>query len=50
MILGQAWFRSLTHYIFLADPRTAKIIGEPKRINGAIIKMSINAGMHLQTV
>ena len=47
---AQAWFRSLTHYIFLADPRTWRIVGEPKRANPPIIKTSIDAGMHLETV
>ncbi|KAL5534935.1 hypothetical protein ACEPAF_3025 [Sanghuangporus sanghuang] len=46
---SQAWFRSLTHYMFLADPRTWRIIGEPKRINGPIIRTSEDAGMHLET-
>ncbi|EJD04589.1 uncharacterized protein FOMMEDRAFT_28247 [Fomitiporia mediterranea MF3/22] len=46
---SQAWFRSIIHYLFLADPRTTRIIGEPKRINGPIIKTSIDAGMHLET-
>ncbi|KAI5118339.1 hypothetical protein M0805_009142 [Coniferiporia weirii] len=48
-VYSQAWFRSVTHYMFLADPRTARIIGEPKRNNPAIIRTSIDAGMHLET-
>lgn len=47
---AQAWFRSVTHYMFLADPRTARIIGEPNAGNPAIIKMSIDGGMSIQTV
>ncbi|TDL21205.1 hypothetical protein BD410DRAFT_840675 [Rickenella mellea] len=47
---AQAWFRSVTHYLFLADPRTQRIIGEPKHGNAAIMKMSIDGGMHVQTV
>lgn len=49
-VVAQAWFRSVTHYMFLSDPRTLRIIGEPKRNNPAIIKTSCDAGMHLETV
>ncbi|THG98059.1 hypothetical protein EW145_g7490 [Phellinidium pouzarii] len=48
-IFSQSWFRSVTHFMFLADPRTARIIGEPKRNNPAIIKTSVDAGMHIKT-
>lgn len=49
-VAAQAWFRSVTHYMFLSDPRTLRIVGEPKRNNPAIIKTSCDAGMHLETV
>lgn len=48
--LGRSWLRSVTHYMFLADPRTLRVIGEPKKSNAAIIRTSQDAGMHLQTV
>ncbi|KAH8105064.1 siderophore biosynthesis protein [Phellopilus nigrolimitatus] len=46
---SQAWFRSITHYIFLAEARTARVVGEPKRANAAIVRTSVDAGMHLET-
>lgn len=47
---AEIWVRSLVHYIFLADPRTDRVIGEPSEENAAIIKVADNAGFHLQTV
>ena len=35
---GPGMVRSLTHYLFLADPRTYQIVGESNRANPAIIK------------
>jgi len=46
---SRCWLRSVTHYMFLADPRTLRAIGEPKLSNLAIIKTSLDAGMHIQT-
>ncbi|KAH8111118.1 acyl-CoA N-acyltransferase [Phellopilus nigrolimitatus] len=46
---SQAWFRSITHYIFLAETRTTRVVGEPKRANAAIVRTSVDAGMHLET-
>ncbi|KAH8105068.1 GNAT domain-containing protein [Phellopilus nigrolimitatus] len=46
---AQAWFRSNTHYIFHAEVRTARVVGEPKRANAAIVRTSVDAGMHLET-
>ena len=36
--------------MFLADHRTYRIIGEPKRSNPGVVKLSLDAGMHLDTV
>jgi hypothetical protein len=44
------WLRSLVHYIFLADSRTDRVIGEPKESNIAIIKTAVNASFHVHTV
>ncbi|KAH8105737.1 hypothetical protein DFH11DRAFT_1518387, partial [Phellopilus nigrolimitatus] len=46
---SQAWFRSATHYIFLAKARPARVVGEPKRANTAIVRTSVDVGMHLET-
>jgi len=48
-VYSQPWFRSVEHYVFLSDPRTVRIFGEPKANNPAIIKMSLDAGMHVQS-
>ncbi|KAF9457052.1 acyl-CoA N-acyltransferase [Collybia nuda] len=41
------WLRSLVHYIFLADARTERVIGEPKETNVAMIKTAVNASFHV---
>ncbi|KIJ15784.1 hypothetical protein PAXINDRAFT_168799 [Paxillus involutus ATCC 200175] len=46
---AQAWLRSVHHYLFLADPRTERVIGEPKAENAAMIQISLDATMHLAT-
>lgn len=38
-----AWFTGLTHFLFLDDPRTMNVMGEPRADNKSILK-------HLQTV
>ncbi|KAH8111542.1 hypothetical protein DFH11DRAFT_1512971, partial [Phellopilus nigrolimitatus] len=43
---AQAWFRSITNYIFLAEARTAR---EPKRPNAALVRTSVDGSMHLET-
>ncbi|KAH7910148.1 acyl-CoA N-acyltransferase [Hygrophoropsis aurantiaca] len=49
-VRAQAWFRSLHHYSFLADPRTERLIGEPRADNGAMAKVSLDTTMHVQTI
>jgi len=48
--VAQAWLRSIHHYIFLADPRTEHAIGEPKADNDAIVQLSLDSTMHIETV
>jgi hypothetical protein len=48
--VAQAWLRSIHHYIFLADPRTEHAVGEPKADNGAIVQISLDSTMHIETV
>ncbi|KAF8067890.1 acyl-CoA N-acyltransferase [Lyophyllum atratum] len=43
---SELWLRSLVHYIFLADARTNRVIGEPKETNVAILKATQAAGFH----
>ncbi|KAG8221718.1 hypothetical protein J3R82DRAFT_2006 [Butyriboletus roseoflavus] len=47
---AQAWLRSIHHYIFLADPRTENAMGEPKADSGAIVQLSLDSTMHIETV
>jgi hypothetical protein len=44
------WHRSLIHYCFLADPRTEKVMVEPKAENTSIIKVEFDSAMHIATV
>ncbi|KAG5636250.1 hypothetical protein H0H81_008653 [Sphagnurus paluster] len=47
---SEIWLRSLAHYIFLADPRTDRVLGEPKESNIAIVKAAQSAGFHIHAV
>ena len=49
-ITAEIWIRSLCHYIFLADPRTDRVVGEPSSDNVPIDKAGIASGFHTQTV
>ncbi|TFK62229.1 hypothetical protein BDN72DRAFT_398687 [Pluteus cervinus] len=46
---AEIWIRSLCHYLFLADPRTYRVIGEPREDNIAIIKTVFNSEFHIET-
>ncbi|KAG6853013.1 hypothetical protein C0991_007496, partial [Blastosporella zonata] len=45
---SELWLRSMVHYIFLADPRTNRVVGEPKKSNALMIKSAQAAGFHVQ--
>ncbi|KAF5383050.1 hypothetical protein D9615_004949 [Tricholomella constricta] len=47
---SELWLRSLVHYIFLADARTNRVLGEPKESNIAIVKAAQSAGFHVHAV
>ena len=47
--MSETWIRSLVHYIYLADPRTERVIGEPDCTNKAILAVAKNSGFHTQT-
>ncbi|KAH9484827.1 Acyltransferase ato1 [Psilocybe cubensis] len=47
---SEIWLRSLVHYIFLADPRTDRVCGEPNHSNTPIIKVGSKSGFHLETL
>lgn len=49
-LAARAWMRSLHHYCFLADPRTDHVVGEPRADNAAVIKVLLDATMHIATV
>ncbi|KAI6026768.1 hypothetical protein PISMIDRAFT_685427 [Pisolithus microcarpus 441] len=44
---AQARLRFIFHYCFLADLRTERAIGEPRAENASIIKVSLDAAMHV---
>lgn len=40
----QAWLRALNHYMFLLDPRTRRLVGEPRADNEAVIWLAQTVG------
>lgn len=50
LLAAEIWIRSLCHYIFLADPRTDRVAGEPSSDNVPIAKASEASGFHTETV
>ncbi|KAG6914718.1 hypothetical protein DXG01_015748, partial [Tephrocybe rancida] len=47
---SELWLRSLAHYLFLADPRTHRVVGEPKAANVSMVKAAQTAGYRIQAV
>ncbi|KAF8991742.1 acyl-CoA N-acyltransferase [Cyathus striatus] len=47
---AEIWIRSICHYMFLADPRTERVIGEPSVDNYAIQSAAMKAGYNTATV
>ncbi|KAF9050491.1 acyl-CoA N-acyltransferase [Panaeolus papilionaceus] len=44
---ASSWIRSLVHLIFLMDPRTVRVVGEPNHENAAIAIVAGQAGFHV---
>jgi hypothetical protein len=44
------WHRALIHYCFLTDPRTEKVMAEPKAANTSVLKVQLDSAMHIATI
>ncbi|KAJ8519799.1 hypothetical protein ONZ45_g3325 [Pleurotus djamor] len=44
------WLRSIMHYAFLDDPRTFRVMCEPRFDNGAMIQACFNANTHIEKI
>ncbi|KAH7909182.1 acyl-CoA N-acyltransferase [Hygrophoropsis aurantiaca] len=47
-VRAKAWFSSLHHYCFLVEPRTTRLIGEPRTDHAAVLKLLNNTNVHIQ--
>ncbi|KAI0827023.1 acyl-CoA N-acyltransferase [Trametes gibbosa] len=47
---SKAWISAIHHFLFLSDPRTQRVIGEPKASNDAVIKLSVAVEMNVNTI
>lgn len=48
-VTAKAWFKSIIHMLFLFDPRTERVIGEPDSGNKAILDLCQRGGMQFSS-